>query len=157
MSDSRLSEIKGMLLNKIQAYRETQIIYVAAKLKISDYLYEQQRSTDELAELTKTHRESLYRLLRACTALGLYEEKNNVFMLKDAGRLLLTDHPDSIRAVAIIRGEEVNWKPWGELLYAVKTGESAFGKLFNMRRNIIRSAQCYKRSRRISLPFGSEK
>jgi tRNA A58 N-methylase Trm61 len=34
--------------------------------------------------------------------------------------------------LAVMRGEEVNWKPWGELLDAVKTGGSPFEKVFGM-------------------------
>lgn len=108
------------------------MIFVAAKLKISDILIKSGKTIDELAKLTKTHKESLYRVLRACTSIGLYIEKDGKFYLTKLGNLLISNNPDSIRSVAIMRGEEVNWKPWGELLYAVKTGESAFKKVFNM-------------------------
>jgi len=123
---------KNILLNKIHAYRETQLIYIAAKLKISDFLSKSEKTIDELVKLTKTHKASLYRVLRACTSIGLYEEKEKIFYLTKLGKLLLSDNPNSVRSVAIMRGEEVNWKPWGELLYTVKTGESAFKKVFNM-------------------------
>lgn len=126
------NDIKKILLNKIHSYRETQLIFVAAKLKISDILIKSGKTIDELAKLTKTHKESLYRVLRACTSIGLYIEKDGKFYLTKLGNLLISNNPDSIRSVAIMRGEEVNWKPWGELLYAVKTGESAFKKVFNM-------------------------
>lgn len=132
MNNLNDSDERKILLNKIHAYRETQLIYIAAKLKISDILFECEKTIDELAQLTKTHKESLYRVLRACTSMGLYKEKDNKFYLTKVGNLLISDNPDSIRPIALMRGEEVNWKPWGELLYAVQTGESAFEKVFNM-------------------------
>jgi tRNA A58 N-methylase Trm61 len=126
------NKMKASLLNRIHAYRETQLIYVAARLGISDLLWDGEKSIDELAVSTRTHKESLYRMLRACTCLGLYEEQDGKFSLTDMGKLVASKHPDSIRSAAIMRGEEVNWKPWGELLYAVQTGESAFEKVFEM-------------------------
>jgi hypothetical protein len=120
------------MLNKIHAYQETQLIYVAAKLKISDHLKEGGKTPEELAVLTGTHKGSLYRVLRACSALGLYEEKNKKFYLTEYGKLLISDNPDTLRPVAIMRGEEVNWKPWEKLLFAVETGRSAFMDIFKM-------------------------
>ncbi len=124
--------VKGILLLKLHAYRENQLLYIAAVLGISDFLEYGEKTVDELAELTKTHRDSLYRILRAFAGIGLYEERDNKFHLTKQGKLLISDNPDSIRPVAIMRGEEANWKPWGELLYAVKTGESPFLKVFGM-------------------------
>jgi len=52
--------------------------------------------------------------------------------MTDLSRYLLADSPGSLRVLALMRGEEVNWKPWGELLYAVKTGESPLQKVFGL-------------------------
>ncbi len=124
--------LRGLMIMKLHAYRENQLLYAAAVLKISDYLENGGKTADELAELTNTHRDSLYRVLRACAGLGLYKEKNGKFYLTRAGKFFISDNPDSVSPVAIMRGEDSTWKAWGELLYAVKTGESAFQKAFGM-------------------------
>jgi hypothetical protein len=35
-----------------------------------------------------------------------------------------------VRTFAIWTGDEVNWKPWGQLLYSVQTGNTAFKQVF---------------------------
>jgi hypothetical protein len=40
--------------------------------------------------------------------------------------------PGSLWALAIHFGEEGHWRSWGELLYSVKTGKSAFEQVFGM-------------------------
>ena len=40
-----------------------QAIYIAAKLRIADYLKDSAKSVEELAERTESHPDSLYRLL----------------------------------------------------------------------------------------------
>ena len=63
--DKLKTGLKEALLEKIYAYRETQLLSVAAKLKISDYLKNGGKTAEELSVLTGSHRESLYRFLRA--------------------------------------------------------------------------------------------
>ncbi len=133
MTDFNHTEkIKNDLLQRIHSYRETQLIYIAARLDISDHLKDGAKTVGELAALTGANRDSLFRVMRALAAIGIYEETGDKFQLNDYGCLLAADDPDSIKSVAQMRGGEVNWKPWGELLYAVKTGCSAFEKAFGM-------------------------
>src|SRR6185436_12505158 len=58
----------------ITGYWNTQAIYVAAKLGIADLLTNGPRSADDLAQATKTHSPSLYRLLRALASMGIFAE-----------------------------------------------------------------------------------
>ena len=51
-----------------------QAIYIAAKLRIADYLKDGAKSVEELAERTKTHPDSLYRLLRMLASIGIFAE-----------------------------------------------------------------------------------
>lgn len=50
----------------------SQAICIVAKLKIADYLKDGPKSVDELAEESKTHPDSLYRLLRMLASLGIF-------------------------------------------------------------------------------------
>lgn len=123
---------RSRLFRYIHGYRLTQLVYVAAKLKIADFLKDGPRDSHYLAAATDTHEPSLYRVLRALTTIRVFRESEQGFALTDLARHLLTDSSDSLRVLAIMRGEEVNWKPWGELLYAVKTGRSPLEKVFGM-------------------------
>ncbi|NOX79570.1 MAG: methyltransferase, partial [Deltaproteobacteria bacterium] len=121
---------RSRLFRYIHGYRFTQLIYVAAELKIADFLKDGPRDSHYLAAATDTHEPSLYRVLRALTTIRVFRESGQGFAMTDLARYLLADSPGSLRVLAIMRGEEVNWRPWGELLYAVKTGKSPFRKVF---------------------------
>lgn len=144
MTDSQ--EINGFntLHQLISGYRFTQLIYVAAELRIAELLEKGSSSVQTLAQQTGSDPESLYRVLRALTTVGIFRESSEGFQQTELSRLLLPDIDGSLRALAIMRGEEVNWKPWGELLYAVKTGKSPFEKVFSM--NLFEYYETYPQS-----------
>ena len=110
----------------------TQLIYVVAELKIADFLKDGPKDSRYLAKKTNTHEPSLYRVLRALTSIKVFKESKQGFDLTDLSQFLISDSPNSLRVLAVMRGEEVNWKPWGELLYAVKTGKNPFQNVFGM-------------------------
>ena len=115
----------------IQGASITQMIHVAAKLGIADLLKDGAKSCDELAKATGTHSQSLYRLLRGLASIGIFSEtKERYFELTPEAACLKTDAPDSVRTFAVWTGDEVNWLPWGELLYSVQTGKTAFKHVF---------------------------
>lgn len=121
------------LMNRmLTGYWATQCLYVAAKLGIADLLITGPRSADELAMVTSTHAPSLYRLLRGLASLGVFAEvEGKKFALTPLAECLRSDSPSSQRALAIMSGEE-HYKAWGELLYSVQTGKTAFDMLYGM-------------------------
>lgn len=111
----------------------TQTIYVAAKLGIADLLKGGAKSSDELAKLTDVDAQSLYRMLRALSSIGIFTEgKNQQFQLTPLGECLQTDIPGSMRAFAITLGEPWFWQTCGNLLDSIKTGKNAFENLYGM-------------------------
>ncbi len=120
------------LLQMLTGYWITQVIYVAAKLGIADLLERGPRTSDELAMSTGTHAPSLYRLLRALANLEVLEEdETGYFRLTPIGQYLVSSTPGSQRARAIMSGEEM-YRAWGDLLYSVQTGETAFDHVFGV-------------------------
>jgi hypothetical protein len=121
-------QIAGM----ITGYWVSQTLYVAAKLGLADLLKNGPRTADDLAQVTATHVPSLYRLLRALASLGVFvEDDRQGFALTPLGECLRGDVPGSQRAMAITSGEE-HYRAWGELLYSVRTGQTAFDKLYGL-------------------------
>lgn len=113
------------------AYWFSQAIYCAAKLGLADLLKDGSKSAAELASLTSVHVQSLYRVLRMLASIGVFAEtKDGQFELTPLAECLQTDHPKSMRALAIMMGEDWQWQPWGKLLHSVKTGEPAFDQVF---------------------------
>jgi orsellinic acid C2-O-methyltransferase len=113
------------LIDLIHNGSMSQAVSVAAELRIADFLASGRNDVDELARATDTHAPSLHRLLRALTSLELcIEREDGSFALGPMGSLLRTDAPDSLRSWVLWCGK-YQWPVWGNLLYSVKTGESA--------------------------------
>jgi hypothetical protein len=116
----------------ITGYWTTQMVYVAAHLRLADLIAKRPQSAEELAQQTQTHAPSLYRLLRALASLGVFAEDSAAkFSLTPLAECLRSDVPGSQWAMAVMSGEE-HYTAWGELLYSVQTGKIAFDKLYGM-------------------------
>lgn len=108
----------------------SQAVYVAAKLRIADRLVDGAQPVELLAEATGTHARTLYRLLRALASAGVFTEAGpRRFGLTPAAETLRSDVPGSLWAMAIMMGEE-HYHAWGGLLESVRTGKTAFDRLY---------------------------
>jgi hypothetical protein len=124
-SDPRLD-----LLALINGFQITQAIRVASILGVADHLSDGARSAGELAALTESHPDSLYRLLRALAAVGVFrEDEGQNFTLTPMGDCLRSDSATPIGAWAEVVGSPYFWQTWGHLLHSVRTGENAFQNL----------------------------
>jgi hypothetical protein len=75
-------------------YWVSQAIYVVAKLGIVDLLKEGSKSGEELAKATGTHAQSLSRVMRALTSVGVFTEiDGGRFGLTPLAGLLQTRRP----------------------------------------------------------------
>ena len=109
----------------------SQAIYVAAKLGIADSLRGGPKSAAELAAMCDVHACSLYRVLRALASLQIFAENaEGKFALTPAAECLTTDESGSLRAYAIMMGEQWVWRSCGEMLHSVQTGRSGFEHVF---------------------------
>lgn len=122
----------AQLLRMMTGYWVTQALYVAAKLGIADLLSDGPLSCDDLAGRTCTHPSSLRRVLRALASVGVFSEVVPTrFALTPQAALLRSGDPHSVRALAIMYGEE-QYRAWADLLYSVRTGQPAFEHQFGM-------------------------
>ena len=82
------------LMRLVNGYQVSQAIHVAATLGIADQLREGPRSADDLAAATSSHPGSLYRLLRALAAVGVFHEDGDKrFALTPMGDCLRSERP----------------------------------------------------------------
>lgn len=115
------------LFRLIGGFQVTQAIHVAATLGIADLLRAGPRDVGDLAAATDTHAGTLYRLLRALSALGVFrEEAGRRFALTPMSEFLRTDTPGSLAGLANLFGRQSYWRAWEDLLHSVKTGGIAF-------------------------------
>jgi hypothetical protein len=118
------------LARMIGGFHITQLVHVAARLRLADMLSDAPLSAVELAGQLGAHAPFLYRVLRALVEIGLLsEEEDGRFGLTTMGRLLREDDPDSLRPVAIVYGDAF-YQAWSGLLQGVKSGRTPFEELF---------------------------
>ena len=100
---------------------------VVADLAIPDLLGGGARSADDLAATTAVDADSLYRLLRAASGVGVLTElPGRRFENNALSNLMRSDVPGSLRAMVRWINEDSAWQAWGGLGYSVKTGQPAF-------------------------------
>ncbi len=108
-----------------------QAIHVAAALGIPDLLAEGTRTVDLLAAATDTHAQTLRRLMRALTSLGIFAEvSDGAYRHTALSDVLRRDHPESMHAWAVMLGAGFMWQPIGRLGETVKSGKPAFEEVF---------------------------
>jgi len=118
------------MLNLINGFQVTQAIRVASTLRVADHLKNGVRSAAELASLTESNADALYRLLRALAAVGVFREgPDRTFSLTPMGDCLRTDSATPIGGWAEHVGNPAYWGAWGDLLHSVRTSENAFKHL----------------------------
>ncbi|WP_394833014.1 acetylserotonin O-methyltransferase [Pendulispora rubella] len=120
-----------VLMQLITGKWVSQAISVAAELGVADQLKDGARSSDELAAAVGANEDALYRLLRALTNVGLFQEDAaRRFQLTELGQYLRRDVHGNLNGYARFLGEEHMWNAWGQLRHSVRTGEPAFDHVY---------------------------
>ena len=115
----------------IMGFRITQLIYVAAKLELSECLARGPLTAQELAPIVGADAGALYRLLRALASLGVFVETTDArFEMTPAARLLQRNTPGSLRSTAMLYGDELLWRAYGRMSCAIETGQPAFEHVY---------------------------
>jgi O-methyltransferase domain/Dimerisation domain len=121
------------IMTLINGFQITQAIRVASVLGVADHLKGGARSSAELATLTQSNPDALYRLLRALAAVGVFrEEQDKAFSLTPMGDCLRTDSATPAGGWVEHVANENLWQAWGHLLHSVRTGENAFKDVHGM-------------------------
>ena len=121
------AESREQLLAVIRGFRVSQAIYVATRLGIPDLLAEGPRAIGDLAEAAGAHATSLRRLLMFLASVGVLDKvRPDRFALTPIAAALRKDVPGSVRSSVLFQLNDSHWRPWGNLLHSVRTGETAF-------------------------------
>jgi O-methyltransferase domain/Dimerisation domain len=119
--------VSADLSKLLMGFRVSQAIHVAAALGLADLLASGPKTSGELAEATNTHPLALYRLIRALASAGIFRERDHRrFELTAVGELLRSDAAGTQAPMAQLVGRPSYWQAWGDLLHAVRSGETAF-------------------------------
>jgi hypothetical protein len=123
----------AVMMHKMIGFWHAKAIHIAAKLGIADYLVDGPKSAPELATATNTNTDSLFRLLRALSSIGIFEQRpDGSFALNDLASTLRSDIHGSLRATAVSELNPAHYDAWGDLGFSIETGGIAFDKRFGM-------------------------
>jgi hypothetical protein len=97
------------LMRLINAYQVSQALHVVAFLGVADQLKDGPRSAVAIAQACGAHPRSLYRLLRALAATGVFHEAGDgEFSLNPLGVCLTSDADGSGSSVRQMRFQKVS-------------------------------------------------
>ena len=114
------------MLRMISGVHISRAVYVAAELGIADLLASGPMTAAELAQATKAHEPSLYRVLRLLTALGVLTEQDQCFGLTVLGERLRADAPASMRSWARLVDSVDGFRAFDPIIETVRTGKPGF-------------------------------
>jgi len=124
-------EAATIVMSAVTGAWAARLIHTAAELAIADHLTAGSRGADFLAAKTGTHAPSLIRLLRALTAIGLLQEREDrTYALTPVGATLRSDVPGSMRSWVLLAFSDDQGTAWEALTHNVRTGEHAFRHIF---------------------------
>ena len=117
-----------VLLERISGAAVSQLLAAVSRLGIPDLLAEGPRTSDELASVTKTHPESLARVLRALAAGGLFEldPVTGFYSNTRLAQGLRREALGSMNSFAQYFATDANLGAWAQLDKVLRTGESGF-------------------------------
>jgi hypothetical protein len=122
---SPATSFRQSLTEMSQGYTRGRMLAAAARLGVTDLLSDSPVAVETLASSTKSHPDSLYRLLRALASFGIVAETSTrQFILMPLGRPLRRDAPNSEWA-SVIFWADLLADSWSHLTECIRTGENA--------------------------------
>ena len=107
------------------------LIGVVIELGIPDLLADDMKPASEIAAITHTNEDVLYRMLRTLAGFGiLTESSGRRFALASAGRYLRSDVPNSLRGYMRWVTNRFLFRNYAELMHSAKTAEPAVEHVF---------------------------
>lgn len=111
--------------------RISQVVHVIAELGVADVLAAGPLPLEGIARACDADPDALSRVLRVAASFGVFtRDGEGRYALTPMAEYLRSDVPDSRRDLVLFNGDEMLWKPYGELLYTVRTGKPAFDAVF---------------------------
>ncbi len=115
----------GTLRQITTGYILSRCLHVVADLGVADVLDETPRTATELAALVGAHPSSLKRVLALLATHGVFAMQGERFCHSPASRLLISDHPHTVRSFIRGFGAPLDWQTYALLDYTVRTGKPA--------------------------------
>jgi hypothetical protein len=117
------------VLNLAVAYWASRCLHLVAELGVADALGDEPQTAEVLARACGAKPQALHRVLRALANHGVFDHDGERFAHNAASRTLRTDAAGSMRSLARMMGLKVHWDAYGELEFALRTGQPSITKV----------------------------
>ncbi|MGW2818737.1 methyltransferase [Streptomyces sp. NPDC001415] len=122
---------RGLIVRTAFGSMAAQTLRAAVQLNVVELIGDTPCRVDEIAADAKADPQSMTRLLRALTSLGLLKEHTpDSFSVTPAGTLLDPHHPGSLTSFVRVFTDPVAIRAWEHLDSSVRTGDVAFDAVF---------------------------
>ena len=116
--------------NQLCSYFQTWSIKAACELSLADHFNDGPKSAAEIAAATGLNPEALFRLLRALTDCGIFEQTApGVFTHTERSQLLRSDLPQSFKWMVLSEFGAERVPAWMSLPASIQTGKIAFDEI----------------------------
>jgi C-methyltransferase len=106
------------------------VMRCAAQLGIADAVGEEPADVTDVATAVGADPGALARLMRSLAAFGIFRQTGpGQYAHTDSSRALQSDSPYRVRDI-LLTGGSWGWATWGSLIDSIRTGESAFQRLY---------------------------
>ena len=124
---------QAALLQVIEGYWLSRVVWLAARLKLADIVGDRTASLADLARATGKNPVPLGRLLRALTANGIFrEDASGAFSQTPMSTALRTGQPGSLRAFVELSLGHDHYEAWGQIESCLTEEGTAFERLYGM-------------------------
>jgi hypothetical protein len=117
--------VEGDIAALLTGHWIQQMISVISRIGLPDHLGEEAREVADLARVLNVNVDSLFRICRALSKVGVLTVSGTRIGLTEAGRVLREDAAKSVKHVACFAGSPGPWKAWGELVRTLKEPAAA--------------------------------
>ena len=116
-------DAEDIVLDLFYGRWRSQTLYTGVKLGVFEVMDREPKTANDVASRLNLDPDLGYRLLRALAALRVLREHDRVFTIEDAGELLRSDHPKSMRDAVLLREGPEHTAIWRHLPAMVQEGQ----------------------------------
>jgi hypothetical protein len=108
-------------------------IRVAAELDIAGILEKEPLSIEQLSERTGSDPQALFRMMRALSSENIFKRTKDGLYKNTKLSKVLAEGKGSLRFTLMQHLGAISWTVFNDLSYSIKTGKSAFSKVYGMK------------------------
>jgi hypothetical protein len=118
---------EAVYFESLASYWRILTMRAVAELALADHLKDGPLPIEELAAKAHAHAPTVYRIMRAMTNAGFFEEPSpRTFALTPVSQLLRSDVPNSFRSMILAEFEMERLPAWHALPHSIRTGDVAY-------------------------------